>query len=132
MPENRTILWIDGSEMPTPTEIKYGEYVLSKAERNLLGNMAFAYINKKIRIDVRYAVLSEAQLKFLKRALYYTNAGGKGIHQVTVIFPSMAGPDDQSVVTSFRGYVGDLEYSTLIIKDNKMYYKDVTFQLVQL
>jgi len=38
--------------MPTPTEIKYGEYVLSKAERNLLGNMAFAYINKKIRIDV--------------------------------------------------------------------------------
>ena len=132
MPENRTILEIDGSKMPTPTEIKYGEYVLSKAERNLLGNMAFAYINKKIRIDVRYAALSEAQLKFLKRALYYTNAGGKGIHQVTVIFPSMAGPNDQSAVTSFRGYVGDLEYSTLIIKDNVMYYKDVTFQLIEL
>lgn len=129
---NRTILWIDGSKMPTPTEIKYGEYVLSKAERNLLGNMAFAYINKKIRIDVRYAVLSEAQLKFLKRALYYTNAGGKGIHQVTVIFPSMAGPDDQSVVTSFRAYVGDLEYSTLILKPDGMWYQDVTFQLVQL
>jgi len=132
MPENRTILEIDGSKMPTPTEIKYGEYVLSKAERNLLGNMAFAYINKKIRIDVRYAALSEAQLKFLKRALYYTNAGGKGIHQVTVIFPSMAGPNDQSTVTSFRGYVGDFKYSTLIIKINKMYYKDVTFQLVEL
>jgi len=129
---DRTILWIDGSKMPTPTEIKYGEYVLSKAERNLLGNMAFAYINKKIRIDVRYAVLSEAQLKFLKRALYYTNAGGKGIHQVTVIFPSMAGPDDQSVVTSFRAYVGDLEYSTLILKPDGMWYQDVTFQLVQL
>ena len=129
---DRTILWIDGSKMPTPTEIKYGEYVLSKAERNLLGNMAFAYINKKIRIDVRYAVLSEAQLKFLKRALYYTNAGGKGIHQVTVIFPSMAGPNDQSVVTSFRAYVGDLEYSTLILKPDGMWYQDVTFQLVQL
>ena len=129
---DRTILWIDGSKMPTPTEIKYGEYVLSKAERNLLGNMAFAYINKKIRIDVRYAVLSEAQLKFLKRALYYTNAGGKGIHQVDVIFPSMAGPDDQSVVTSFRAYVGDLEYSTLILKPDGMWYQDVTFQLVQL
>lgn len=129
---DRTILRIDGSEMPTPTEIKYGEYVLSKAERNLLGNMAFAYINKKIRIDVRYAVLNEEQLKTLKMYLYYTNAGGKGIHQIEVIFPSMSGPGDQSTVTSFRGYVGDLEYSTLIIKNNKMYYKDVTFQLVQL
>lgn len=129
---DRTILRIDGSEMPTPTEIKYGEYVLSKAERNLLGNMAFAYINKKIRIDVRYAVLDEEQLKTLKMYLYYTNAGGKGIHQIEVIFPSMSGPGDQSTVTSFRGYVGDLEYSTLIIKNNKMYYKDVTFQLVQL
>ncbi len=132
MPENRTILEIDGTKMPTPTEIKYGEYVLSKAERNLLGNMAFAYINKKIRIDVRYAVLDETQLKSLKFNLYATSAGGKGIHQVEVIFPSMAGPDDESVVTSFRAYVGDLEYSTLILKDNKMYYKDVTFQLVEL
>jgi len=132
MPENRTILEIDGAKMPTPTEIKYGEYVLSKAERNLLGNMAFAYINKKIRIDVRYAALREDELKNLKLHLYYTNAGGKGIHQVTVIFPSMAGPNDKSVVTSFRAYVGDLEYSTLILKPDGMWYQDVTFQLVQL
>lgn len=129
---DRTILRIDGSEMPTPTEIKYGEYVLSKAERNLLGNMSFAYINKKIRIDVRYAVLDEMQLKSLKFNLYATSSGGKGIHQVEVIFPSMAGAGDQNTVTSFRAYVGDLEYSTLILKDNKMYYKDVTFQLVEL
>lgn len=125
---------IDGTKMPTPTEIKWGEYIISKAQRNLMGDMAFSYITKKIRADISYAALKQEDMKLLKYGLYVLNNGkGKAIHTVQIIGPSLRYLNDPVDTITFDAYVGDLEYSTLMQKPNgEIWYRDVTVQLIQL
>lgn len=57
------MLWIAGTQVASPAELKVGRFDLTKAERTASGKMMMEIIATKRRVDVTWKKLPDDQLK---------------------------------------------------------------------
>lgn len=63
------MLKINGSQMPTPSDYKWGEMDLSKAERNARGTLIKEIIATKRKLEMSWKYLPNDELQQLLQAL---------------------------------------------------------------
>lgn len=113
-------MMIDGITIATPTELKVGVFRLSKAERTASGKMMMEIIAVKRRLDCKWALIKDTDLKQIMDLL-----DAKVFHTVTY-------PDPQTGETAtITAYVGDINMNAFRRIGNSRYYADVSLSLIE-
>lgn len=111
---------INGVQIKTPTELKVGVFRLSKAERLASGKMAMEVIAIKRRLDMRWEIIADSDLRTILDILK-----GKVFHTVQY-------PDPQNGETAtITAYVGDINQAAWQKIAGTRYWKDVSLALIE-
>lgn len=113
------LITVNGSAIPTPTELSVGIMDLSKAERTAKGLMTIERIATKRKIEMSWAYLSKNDLATLLQA-------------VSGVFFTVVYPDPQTNQNEQKTfYVGDRNIGMLDFINSVPRYKDVKFNFIE-
>lgn len=113
------IIWINGVEMITPTDLQVGIFDISKAERNSLGDMIIERVNTKRKLFLTYSFLTEDQAATILRQIAPT------FYNVTYIDPQLKTTETGSF------YCGDRNIGWVDYQNGVPRYRDLTFNLIE-
>lgn len=113
------LLSISGVALPTPTEVSFGVYDISKAERNANGTMLIERITTKKKISVTYAFVTKEQMSTILKLVEPV------FWDVTYIDPVTS----NTVTGSF--YCGDRNLGMVDFVNGVPRYKDLSFELIE-
>jgi len=113
-------IYINGTLIKTPTELKVGVFRLTKSERLASGKMAMEIIATKRRIDMRWEVISQDDLNTILNKLDEK------------VFHTIQYPDPQNgEIATITAYVGDINQSAWQKIAGTRYWKDVSISLIE-
>lgn len=110
---------INGVEIPTPSSYNVGIMDLSKAERNVNGDMVIERIATKRKLELGWSYLSKEDL-------------ARVLHLVSPVFftATYIDPQDDGVkIGTF--YAGDRNAGAMDYINGKIRWKDVKFNLIE-
>lgn len=111
---------INGFQIPTPSDYRWGLMDISKAERNARGTMIIERIATKRKLELSWLYLSKAELQQVLNA-------------VSPVSFSVEYPDPQTgSLRSGAFYCGDRNVGALDYVDGKIRYKEVSFNVVEM
>lgn len=111
---------INGIQIKTPTELKVGVFRLTKAERLASGKMAMEIIATKRRLDMRWEIITDADLQQILGILD------------SKVFHTVQYPDPQNGETAtITAYVGDINQAAWQKITGTRYWKDVSLALIE-
>lgn len=113
------LLRVNGVDLPTPTELSFGKYDISKAERNARGTMIIERITTKIKISVKYNYLTADDVSKVLKALALT------YWDVTFLDPV------KNVYVTSSFYAGDRNLGMIDYANGEARYKDLSFDLIE-
>ena len=113
------MLKIDSVTIPTPTSLGVSIMDISKAERNAAGTMIVDRIATKRKLELSYAVLSQANLSAILTAI------SPVFFEVEYIDPQ----DNATKIGTF--YTGDRKAGAMDFINGIMRWKDITFNLIE-
>jgi hypothetical protein len=113
------LITIGGVNLPTPTEYQVGIMDLSKAERNVRGEMIIERIATKRKIELGWSYLTGAQYSQI------LNAVDPVFFSVTYFDPKSNGTKTGTF------YCGDRQAPMMWFKNNVASWKDVKFSLIE-
>jgi hypothetical protein len=116
---NVALISISGVALPTPTEVSFGVYDISKAERNANGTMLIERITTKKKISCTYSFVTREQLSTILKLVEPV------FWNVTYIDPVT----NTTVTGSF--YCGDRNLGMVDFIDGVPRYKDLSFELIE-
>ena len=106
--------------MPSPTELSLSYMDLSKADRNANGRMIIERIATKRKLAVTYAFITAANLSTVLKAISPT-------------YYSLYFLDAQTnTMQTGSFYCGDRNFGVIMWNDGSPYYKDFSFDLIEL
>ncbi len=111
---------INGTTIKTPTDLKVGVFRITKAERLASGNMAMEIIAVKRRLDLKWAIIADTDLKQILNILE-----SKVFH--TVVYPDPQGGEVAAITT----YVGDINQEAWQKLGGTRYWRDVSIALIE-
>ncbi len=114
------LLNIGGVDMPAPTELTVSVQDISKADRNANGTMVLERIATKQKLSIKWAYISDVDLKTVLNAISPT------MYQVTYTNPLT------NVTESRQMYCGDRTAGVLYISNGSTHYKDFAFDLIEI
>lgn len=110
---------VGGTALPDPTELTVGVMDISKAERNANGFMMIEKIATKKKLELKYAYVTDSELKTILQALsplFFT---------VEYIDPV------ENAVRGASFYCGDRNVGYVDYRNGIPRYKDLTFNLIE-
>jgi hypothetical protein len=110
---------IGGTALPDPTELSVGVLDISKAERNANGYMMIEKIATKKKLELKYAYVTDSELKTILQAL------SPLLFTVEYIDPV----ENNLRTSSF--YCGDRNVGYVDYRNGIPRYKDLTFNLIE-
>jgi hypothetical protein len=113
------LLIIGGETMPSPSDMDFGIYDISKAERNAKGKMIIERIATKKKIGISYNFITRGNLQTI------LNAVKPAYFNVTYIDPLT----NTTVTGSF--YCGDRSLGYVDYLNNVPRYKELKFDLIE-
>ena len=110
---------ISGTLIPAPSGYSIGIMDISKAERNAAGTMVIDRIATKRKIDIQWAFLSRED-------------ASQVLKLVAPVFFEVEYTDPQDdVIKTGMFYCGDRKAGALGYQDGVIWYKDISFNLIE-
>lgn len=113
------MLWIAGTQVAKPAEVKVGRFDLTKASRTASGKMVMDVIATKRRVDVTWKMLPDADLQQII-----------GLITAHKPFFSLQYPDAGGTAT-MTCYAGDINTSLWHTINGVRYWSEVTIPFIE-
>lgn len=110
---------VGGTALPDPTELTVGVLDISKAERNANGYMMIEKIATKKKLELKYAYVTDSELKTILQALS------------TLFFTVEYIDPVENSLRSASFYCGDRNVGYIDYRNGIPRYKDLTFNLIE-
>lgn len=113
------LIKVGGTALPDPAELSVGVMDISKAERNANGFMMIERIATKRKLELKYAYVTDTELKTILQAL------SPAFFTVEYIDPIA------NSVQASSFYCGDRNVGYVDYRNGIPRYKDLTFNLIE-
>lgn len=113
------MLWIAGTQVASPAELKVGRFDLTKSQRTASGKMVMEIIATKRRVDVTWKMLRDSDLQTI-------------LDTITAHKPffSLSYPDAGGTAT-MTCYAGDINTSLWHTKNGVRYWEEITIPFIE-